>query len=62
MIGRDVMFGHDLSMTSKSLTMPGFCHFFFYIKTKMTTSGSPGTTKLGLEHIAALSSLFGFQI
>ena len=27
----------------------------------MTTSGSPGTTKLGSEHIAALSSLFGFQ-
>ena len=61
MIGRDVMFGRDLSMTSKLLTMPGFCQFF-YIKTKMTASGSPGTTKLGLEHIAALSSLFGFQI
>ena len=28
----------------------------------MTTSRSPGSTKLGLEHIAALSSLFGFQI
>ena len=62
-IGRGIMFGRDLLTTTKckSQTMPGF-HHFFYIKTKMTTSGSPGTTKLGSEHIAAFSSLFRFQI
>ena len=37
-------------------------HHFFYIKTELTTSRSPGTTKLGSEHIAAFSSMFRFQI
>ena len=59
-IGRNVML--TVLMTRKVNCLPCLVFDNFNIKTKLTTSRLPGTTKLRLACVVAFSSSFKFQI